>query len=311
MQCLRVQSAEDLTDDTAATAINLETRADSFRANHTCLVAFASLDAADTASVLEGSDDEGSTWEPIAFADPNGGMLQFKECVLKGRIRSKPAPATLTADLDGLALDQQPNIAADTDGLSAAANPAADTALTLLSGHEDLDPVRQVSITSSADASGVSFTVYGIDKDGNRNSETITGPNNTTVTGSIYWQSIDEIIPDASLGSDVEAGWPATYEPMTLESGVDDLTSIRQVSLESTGDFSGVNFTVRGTDLVGNEIEEVIAGPDNSTVTTTKFFAGVTAIIPDPTDTVVGTNISAGWIAQTAAGTGSIALLGN
>lgn len=66
-----------------------------------------------------------------------------------------------------------------------------------------------------------------------------------------------------------------------------------QVSLESTGNLSGVDFTITGTDPSGNALVEVIAGPNNNTVETTAYFKTVTQIAVDG---AVGTNVEVGTV---------------
>jgi hypothetical protein len=53
----------------------------------------------------------------------------------------------------------------------------------------------------------------------------------------------------------------------------------RVVSLTSTGNISGVTFTIVGTNLRGAAISEDIAGPNNNTVVTTAEYHTVTSII--------------------------------
>lgn len=65
----------------------------------------------------------------------------------------------------------------------------------------------------------------------------------------------------------------------------------RKISLTSTGNISGVNFTIYGRDIRGNSITETIAGPNNNTVLTTGYFFQVDRIA---TNGAVGTNTSAG-----------------
>ena len=72
-----------------------------------------------------------------------------------------------------------------------------------------------------------------------------------------------------------------------------------KVTLTSTGNISSVTFTVTGTDIAGNTLTEDITGPNNNTVTGTKFFNTVTQIAADG---AVGTNTSAGNAAGTAGG---------
>ena len=72
-----------------------------------------------------------------------------------------------------------------------------------------------------------------------------------------------------------------------------------KVTLTSTGNISSVTFTVTGTDIAGNTLTEDITGPNNNTVTGTKFFNTVTQIAADG---AVGTNTSAGNAAGTTGG---------
>ena len=66
-----------------------------------------------------------------------------------------------------------------------------------------------------------------------------------------------------------------------------------QLCLVSTGNLSGVNFTVTGTDAEGNALSEIIAGPNNNTVETTGYFKTVTSITVDG---AVGTNVTIGTV---------------
>lgn len=65
----------------------------------------------------------------------------------------------------------------------------------------------------------------------------------------------------------------------------------RPVTLTSTGNLSGINFTVTGTDIRGAILVEVIAGPNNNTVSTTGLFYSITQI---SANAAVATAVSAG-----------------
>ena len=65
----------------------------------------------------------------------------------------------------------------------------------------------------------------------------------------------------------------------------------RPVTLTSTGNISAVNFTITGTDIRGAALVEVLAGPNNNTVSTTANFYSVTSIAASG---AVGTATSAG-----------------
>lgn len=65
----------------------------------------------------------------------------------------------------------------------------------------------------------------------------------------------------------------------------------RTITLTSTGNISGVNFTIVGIDLRGIAVTETIAGPNNNTVTTTAQYAEVDSVT---TNAAVATATSLG-----------------
>jgi hypothetical protein len=206
-----------------------------------------------------------------------------------------------TANTAGLAAAQQPNIALDADGIVTTEAPQAATPLTLQAAAAALSPARRLTITSAANLSGVNFEIVGTDRNGDPQTvAAFAGPNNTTVTTAELWSSITSITPDATDAGTLTAGWPATYRPMTLTGAAASLNPARLATLTSTGNFSGVNFVIDGLDADGNaQQENIAAGPNNNTVTGSATWSSITAITPDPADTVVATNISAGWPATT------------
>lgn len=52
----------------------------------------------------------------------------------------------------------------------------------------------------------------------------------------------------------------------------------RTITLTSSDDLSAVNFTIHGTDQFGNTISEILAGPNNTTVTSVNQYNTITAI---------------------------------
>ncbi len=65
----------------------------------------------------------------------------------------------------------------------------------------------------------------------------------------------------------------------------------RTVSLTSTGDLSGINFTIVGKDIRGNAVTETRVGPNNNTVYTTAYFYEVNSVTVSAT---VSTAVSVG-----------------
>lgn len=67
-----------------------------------------------------------------------------------------------------------------------------------------------------------------------------------------------------------------------------------QLSITSGDDLDEINFTLVGTDADDNEISETIAGPDNGTVETTKYFKTLTSITASAT--VGEDTFDVGWV---------------
>lgn len=65
----------------------------------------------------------------------------------------------------------------------------------------------------------------------------------------------------------------------------------RKVTLTSTGNLSGINFTIVGKTYNGTAVTEVLAGPSNSTVTSVNNYYEVTSITANA---AVATAVSAG-----------------
>lgn len=83
-----------------------------------------------------------------------------------------------------------------------------------------------------------------------------------------------------------------TATTLTLESGAASLGSPAQLVLETNADYTGIDFTVIGTDANGNVISEVIAGPNATTVNSVLYYASVTSITSD--DGVGGGTVQVG-----------------
>tara|TARA_R110002020_G_scaffold389092_1_gene599720 strand:- start:151 stop:765 length:615 start_codon:yes stop_codon:yes gene_type:complete len=115
--------------------------------------------------------------------------------------RSDVKAVTITAD----------TVALDADGISAAASVGNNAALVLggalaSGGAVSLSHGRLVTILSAGDDSGISFTVVGTDVDGDAQTESITGANAGTATGSSYFLTISSITAVGNPAGNVSAG---------------------------------------------------------------------------------------------------------
>ena len=101
--------------------------------------------------------------------------------------------------------------ALDADGISAAASVGNNAALTIggalaSGGSCTFDAGRVVTILSAGDDSGISFTVTGTDVNGDSQTESITGANAGTATGSKYFKTVTGISAVGNPAGNVSAG---------------------------------------------------------------------------------------------------------
>jgi len=107
--------------------------------------------------------------------------------------------------------------ALDRDGIAAAETLGSATSFTLggalaSGGTVTFTQPQHVTIYSAGDNSGVVFTVTGTDRYGNAMTETITGPNNTTVTGTKNFATVTDVASDGATTGNVEVGVDGTCE---------------------------------------------------------------------------------------------------
>ena len=132
----------------------------------------------------------------------------------------------------------------------------------------------RLRIEGTADTSGINFVIVGTDVHGNAQTETIAGP---ATGGASGWQTstnvygtVTSITPSASVASTVKIG---TLSSIVNQSALVTITS-------GGSDESDKTFTVTGTDMSGNDLIEVITGPEaNETITGRRIFKTITSVV--------------------------------
>lgn len=108
--------------------------------------------------------------------------------------------ATLaTADADGIAQSQTPGAAGNLTINGALATSGVATLTSL-------GAARQVLVTTVSDESGKTLTIYGTSATGTAISETMTGPNATTGTTTLYFQTVTRVAVSAAFTGAVTVG---------------------------------------------------------------------------------------------------------
>jgi hypothetical protein len=231
----------------------------------------------------------------------------------------------LDADTDGIALSQAPGTGADIDILAVSQaidatlsvnsialdqTITAATPMTLTAGAASLIPPRTITLVSGAaeDFSAVHFVIVGFDQNGVAATESIVGPNNSTVSFAGFYSSVTSITPDASPAViTLSAGNLANSVPQQITlngaSGngigvVSDVFTSAKVTISSGSNQSARSFTIVGLGSNGLAQSEVLVGPNNGTVSSAYNYTRVDSVTPDDD---AANNVSVG-IGSTGAG---------
>ena len=152
-----------------------------------------------------------------------------------------------------------------------------------------LDPAAHVSITSSGNDSGITFTVAGIGPDGkSAQSEVVTGSNTSVVSTTGLFRRVFSITTSGAAAANVSAGTNGSKATLDVP---------RRVLITSGGNDSGMNFTISGTDWNNAPISEVLTGGNVAAVASLLDYATVTGIkasAATASTITVGTNGVAG-----------------
>lgn len=153
--------------------------------------------------------------------------------------------------------------------VAASQTPSGAGNLTLAATTVALNPEQYVYITSAADETSKTFTVYGIDRNGTSVVEAITGANAGTVSSTKKWAVITRISVSAGTAGAVSVGayLPAALSPAGF------------ITITPAGDESTNTFTVSGTNWAGNMISEVIDGKNASASTSVLDYKTITSIV--------------------------------
>lgn len=155
------------------------------------------------------------------------------------------------------------------DNIAAAQDPAGAGDLTLASAWVSFSTPRYVYITSAADDSLLTFTVYGWDVNRSPIVETITGGNAKAVSSTKKFLAVTRVAVSGDSGS-VQVG---SFEGATFTG-----STARQVTIVAAADESAKTFIVTGTNVNGDPVSETVTGPNATTATTVSYFKTVTSV---------------------------------
>ena len=139
------------------------------------------------------------------------------------------------------------------NNVAASQDPAAAGNLTLASSPVSFTSPRYLYITSASNDTAFTFTVTGLDVNGQPLTEVITGANAKARASVNRFSSVSNIAVSGNSGS-VQVG---SFDYVSFTG-----TTARQVTIISGGsDESGKSFVVTGTNVMGATLTETITGP--------------------------------------------------
>jgi hypothetical protein len=155
----------------------------------------------------------------------------------------------------------------------------------------------QVSLTSSGNQSAITFTIRGLDATGAAVTETLTGPNATTVLSANIYSVVTSVYSGAAMTGTTSVGYGSTYSFGVVPS------KITQTSGSTSN--TGVTWTVIGTNNAGASTTESLTGAGvGLTVTSANTYRTITSIKASASATAAsfGNPVVAGGIRVTAYG---------
>jgi flagellin len=144
--------------------------------------------------------------------------------------------------------------------------------LALVSGATSLTLNSRITLTSGGNDSARTATITGKDLYGNTVTEEVPMGNAAAVTSTKVFKSVTSISVDGALAGTISAG---------IEQAVNARSSLVTIT-STTGDESGVLFSVVGYDMDGNAQTEVIMGPTAGKTTSGRLiFSSIFSVTPD------------------------------
>jgi len=156
-------------------------------------------------------------------------------------------------------------------GVSAAlvSASAAATTLAIADGGPYGNLTETITLYSSADNRGNTFTITGTDGNGDAQTEDLTGPNSTsTVSSANKYLTVTSIVSDAAIATDIQAGIL----------GTGDLTGIVFAGRTRIRGITGTSKAVAGNIVFKNTS---ITGTTLLTIPTTGAVDAIEPYIPD------------------------------
>ena len=170
-------------------------------------------------------------------------------------------------------------------GVSAALVSASAAAATLViaDGGPYGNLTETITLYSSADNSGNTFTITGTDGNGDAQTEDLTGPNAGTVNSANKYLTITSIVSDGAIATDIQAGILGTGDLTgTVFAGRTRIRGLTGTSKASAGNVVFKNTSITGTSLLTVPLTGAVSSidpyiPDNGVLFKAGAYINATA----------------------------------
>ena len=165
------------------------------------------------------------------------------------------------------------------------------TTLVIADGGPYGNLTETITLTSSADNSGITFVITGTDGNGDAQTETVTGPDTETVSSANKYLTVTSIVASGSITTQIQAGILGTGDLTgQVFLGRTRIRGITGTSKAVAGNITFTNTSITGTTLLTIPTTGAVSSidpyiPDNGVL----FDAG--AYITVPATSVTGVTV--------------------
>ena len=184
-----------------------------------------------------------------------------------------------------------PNVSAvkakffEPDGVGADQVSASGSATTLViaDGGPYGNLTETITLTSSADNSGITFDITGTDGNGDAQTETVTGPDTATVSSVNKYATVTSIVASGPITTQIQAGILGTGALTGIVfAGRTRIRGITGTSKASAGNIVFKNTSITGTSLLTIPLTGAVSSidpyiPDNGVLFDAGAYVNLTA----------------------------------
>jgi len=169
---------------------------------------------------------------------------------------------------------------ADNDQVSATGTA---TTLVIADGGPYGNLTETITLTSSADNSGITFVITGTDGNGDAQTETVTGPDSETVSSASKYATVTSIVASGSITTQIQAGILGTGALTGIVfAGRTRIRGITGTSKASAGNVVFKNTSITGTTLLTIPLTGAVSSidpyiPDNGVLFNAGAYINLTA----------------------------------